>query len=1157
MAYDHKAIEKKWQERWAKERIFEVGASAPKDKKRYVLDMFPYPSGAGLHVGHPEGYTATDIYSRYLRMKGFSVLHPMGWDAFGLPAENYAIKTGVHPKESIEKNIKTFRRQINSLGFSYDWSREINTASPDYYRWTQWLFLQLYKAGLAYKKNAPVNWCDGCQTVLANEQVVLGACERCGHVVVQKDLEQWFFKITGNLEDNETYPERLINNLDGLDWPEPIKHMQRNWIGKSEGAEIQFQISDVKGKMNDKIKMPNFVLLHGYQGSPDSNFKPWLKKELEARGYNVQAPALPNPDEPRVMEQVQYVLDNVEFDENTVLLGHSLGAPVALKVVEALDHPIKKLISAAGFIEPDFSDHERPFAKTFDWRFDFKRIKKNARSIVYLRAKNDTAVPGIQTDRMREKLGGRIVDFEAADDHICGEIEPETLAACVPIVRVFTTRPDTLYGATYIVLSPEHSLLSELKDLIENWKEIEKYQKQASGKSALERTDLTKEKTGVELKGVMAVNPATNEEIPIWIADYVLSNYGTGAIMAVPAHDERDFRFAKKFDLPIRQVIAPETGTTREQEEIRNGGCGIVFDPKTQMYAVARWNVPREKGSGPWYGLFSGGVEGGEDMKDGVLREIEEESGLFDFQHVEEIETAFAHYRNNQRNVNRVARATCYLVVLGSTQTKERKLEDHEDFEVAWMSGQDLLDHWGTINKDGDVEHWIRFLKQAIGRALDLGFDTTSNPHVFVPDAHIDRGILIGSGEFDGMGSEEAKWKITEKVGGRKSIQYKLRDWLISRQRYWGAPIPIIYCDKCGEQPVPEDDLPVVLPDDVDFRPKGESPLARSKSFHSVKCPKCKNEARRESDTMDTFVDSSWYFLRYTDSQNKKEFASEKAIKTWMPVDVYVGGAEHAVLHLMYARFITMALNDLGHVDFEEPFLKLRNQGLIMGEDGYKMSKNRGNVINPDDVVSQFGADTMRMYEMFMGPLEDAKPWSTDGMIGIRRFLDRVWNMQEFIGAGSGNKQTVEQELHRTIQKTEADIESFGFNTAIAQCMIFVNAAYKERAIEKDSFETFLKVLHPFAPHITNELWEHIGNKTLLEKEPWPSYDPALLESDDVVYAVQINGKVRGQISLDRSAPEEDVVPAARECAAKYLEGKKVIKHIFVKERLVNFVVAE
>jgi len=792
--YNHKEIDKKWQKRWSEEGIFSVSNKKSEKQKKYVLDMFPYPSGAGLHVGHPEGYTATDIYSRYLRMKGYDVLHPMGWDAFGLPAENYAIKNGINPNDSTQKNISTFRRQIQSLGFSYDWSREINTSSKDYYKWTQWLFLKFYRAGLAYKAKAPVNWCESCRTVLANEQVVSGKCERCSSLVVQKDLEQWFFKIT-------KYAEPLLAHLEDLDWPEPIKTMQRNWIGKSSGARIDFEI------LNSELK-----------------------------------------------------------------------------------------------------------------------------------------------------------------------------------IEIFTTRPDTIFGATYMVLSPEHELVLELKDRIKNWEEVSRYMEYSASKSALERTDLNKDKTGVVLDGVFAINPLNKKQVQVWIADYVLASYGTGAIMAVPAHDERDFEFATKYGIEIVRVI-----------------------------------------------------------------------------------------------------------------------ENSEE----------------TPSKSP--------------------------------------GNLINSSEFDGMSSEDAKNKIIEKAGGSEAVQYKLRDWLISRQRYWGAPIPIIYCEDCGEIPVAEDCLPVELPSDVDFLPNGASPLANHSSFKNVFCPKCGKSARREYDTMDTFVDSSWYFLRFCDPLNEKEFASSDSLKKWMKVDMYVGGAEHAVLHLLYARFFCMALCDLGLLDFEEPFLRLKNQGLILGPDGQKMSKSKGNVINPDEVVENLGADTVRMYEMFMGPLEDSKPWDTSGIIGVRRFLERAHFVREIVLEKYSSKDSenkMRKELNKLVDKIGKDIESFSFNTCVSQFMIFVNFAISIGEISKDHFETFLKVLNPFAPHLTNEIWESLGNKDLIEKENWPETDVLMLLEEDCVYSVSVNGKRRAEIKISKSAPQKEVEKEALSIplVQKYISDKKISKVIFVSGKLINFV---
>jgi len=828
--YNHQELEKKWQEAWSKSDLHQAKDGG---KKRYILDMFPYPSGEGLHVGHPESYTATDIMARYYRLNGYNVLHPMGWDAFGLPAENFAIKSGIHPKETTERAIANFKRQIQSLGFSYDWSREVNTSSPDYYKWTQWLFLKLYEKGLAYKKKAPVNWCPECQTVLANEQVVDGKCERCSSEVVQKDLEQWFFKVT-------EYAEELLTEIDKLDWSDALKAAQRNWLGKSEGAEIEFPVT-----LERSDRVPK---------------------------------------------------------------GDSIGRPPMLSA----------------------------------------------------------SADSLQNDN----------------------------------IKVFTTRPDTIFGATYLVLSPEHPMIKDLGLRIDNFKEIEKYIESSQKKNKLERTDLAKEKTGVEIKGIKAINPATKKEIPIWIADYVLMDYGTGAIMAVPAHDQRDFEFAKKFNLSIKVVIHNPNYISKEQ------------------------------------------------IDDGNLL--------------------------------------------------DQAMEDEE-------------------------------------------------------------GDLVNSGKFDGFPAEEAKDKIIKFVGGQKKVQYKIRDWLISRQRYWGAPIPIIYCQKCGQVPVPEKDLPVLLPEDVDFRPTGESPLARSKSFHNVKCPKCGAPAKRESDTMDTFVCSSWYFLRYVDPHNKKEPFDKKKIKYWLPVDLYIGGMEHAVGHLIYSRFIIKALRDAGWLDFSEPFLKIRNQGIILAEDGRKMSKRWHNVINPDEVVEEFGADTMRMYEMFMGPLEDMKPWSKQGIIGIRRFLEKVYKViagRPAVGVTPRNGEGINKLLHKTIKKVTEDIEAIHFNTAISSMMIFINEITGKN-VNQEIIEKFLIILSPFAPHLTEELWHQLGHQESIFKEKWPSYDKKLVIDDEVTIAIQINGKLRETIKVERGLSEKDLrmKVEASLVVQKYLASQTVKRFIYIKDKLANIVI--
>jgi leucyl-tRNA synthetase len=862
--YNHKEIEKKWQIRWAEADLFEADNNSSKEKK-YILDMFPYPSGAGLHVGHVESYTATDIYSRYLRMKGYNVMHPQGWDAFGLPAENYAIKTNIHPSKTTTEAVRTFKSQMNSLGLSYDWSREVNSSHPDYYKWTQWFFLLLYKNNLAYRKKAKVNWCDNCQTVLANEQAEGGKCERCESEVIQKDLEQWFFRITDFIEDQELpHPDPLLkkerekrlvkgllSGLGEIDWPESTKMGQKNWIGKSEGAIVKFR-----------------VILE----SAD-------RQTIESR--DPIAPALP--------------------------AGRSL-----------------------------------------------------------------------QDDSM--------------------------------VIEVFTTRPDTLFGATYFVLSPEHPIVEKFKNQIKNYKEVDKYIQETKKKTELERTDLAKEKTGVELKGIKVINPVNNEKIPVWIADYVLMGYGTGAIMAVPAHDERDFEFAQKYKLPIINVVKPPA---------------LDFIPRNA-----------------------------EDIAAGAKSAIRVEAEC---------------WTQDGENIN-----SDFLNGLETTAAKKKMIE--------WLEGEKL---------------------------------------------------------------------------GKGAINYKIRDWLVSRQRYWGAPIPIVYCEFCGEVPVPEKDLPVELPTDVDFKPTGESPLKYSKEFQNVKCPKCGAQARRESDTMDTFVCSSWYYFRYADPKNTIDFANKEILKKWLPVDVYVGGAEHTVLHLLYSRFFTKVLKKYGYIDFDEPFTKMRHQGTILAEDGSKMSKSKGNVINPDDVIKEYGADTLRMYEMFMGPLEDAKPWDTKGIIGIKRFLDKVWRLKLKVESKKLESNNIENILHKTIKKVGEDIELFKFNTAIAQMMIMVNNFEKEEEIPEKYFELFLRILHPFAPHLTEELWSQLGNKDYIAIQKWPEYDPKLVIDETIELVLQVNGKIRDTIEVDADISEKEAKKLALESEKikKWTDEKEVIKVIFVKNKLVNIVI--
>jgi leucyl-tRNA synthetase len=823
--YDPKKIEKRWQKKWEEVGVFKTPYKVTKANKFYILPQYPYPSGSGLHVGHAEVYTGCDIYARYQRMQGKKVLQIFGLDSFGLPAENYAIKTNVHPKKTIDQTGEMFVSQVKSLGISVDWDRFIRTSDPEYYKWTQWFFLLMYKRGLAYRKMQSVNWCDSCKTVLANEQVVnklrtsnsklrteIAVCERCENQVVQKKMEQWFLRIT-------EYADRLAEDLDKVDWPKETKMRQRNWIGRSNGAIVRFAIEDIRNTKDTKLR-------------------------------------------------------------NTV--------------------------------------------------------------------------------------------------------------------DCFTTRPDTLFGATYLVLSPEHEKVIHLKSRIKNWEEVDKYIKKTAKLTEMDR-QTQKEKTGIELKGIKAINPANCEEIPVWIADYVLATYGTGSIMAVPAHDQRDFEFASKFKLPIKMVVCP--------------------------------NYPEPK---------------------------------------------------------------CPI------------------------------------------------LKNA-----------------FVGEGH-----TVDSGFLDGLKTAEAKekmikWLENEDYGKRK-VTYRLRDWSVSRQRFWGAPLPMLRNEKGELKNIPEEDLPVILPDDVDFKPTGESPLNYSKDFQKGVEEKYGNGWQREPDTLDTFMCSSWYYFRYLDPKNDKEFASPEQLKKWMPVDFYLGGEEHVNGHLLYSRFFTKVLFDAGYIDFDEPFLKHRHQGTILGEDNKKMSKRWNNVINPTDVVNEYGADTVRMYEMFMGPLEDTKPWSTDGVKGVRRFVERVWRLQDkVVSKFQSPKSEVDALVHKTIKKVGDDASELKFNTAIAKLMELSNAFMKEKEISRDHFEIFIKLLSPFAPHICEEMWYELGNKSLIATESWPKYSKAKLVDDSITIVVQINGKVRASLELPSDISEDKAKKMAleEEKVIKRLEGKEPRKIIFVKGRLVSIVV--
>ena len=798
--YNHREIEQKWRKIWEEHP---VNVNDGKKPKYYCLDMFPYPSGNGLHVGHWRGYVISDVWSRYKMLNGYYLIHPMGWDAFGLPTENYAIKNKIHPKIVTENNVKHFKDQLHSLGYSFDWDREINTTDPKYYKWTQWIFLKLFKAGLAYKKEMPINWCTSCKVGLANEEVVNGVCERCGAPVVRKVKSEWMLKITD-------YADKLIEGLNDVDYIERVKVSQKNWIGRSTGAEVDFQIKDTEDKL-----------------------------------------------------------------------------------------------------------------------------------------------------------------------------------------RIYTTRCDTLFGVTYMVVSPEHPYLDKYKDQIKNWEEIVAYREQASRKSDFERAELAKDKTGVAIDGLTAINPVNGKEVPIWVSDYVLMSYGTGAIMAVPAHDERDWEFAKKFHLPIIQVVA------------KNG------------------------------------------------------------EEVDVNEAAFT--------------------------------------DVA-------------------------------------------------------TGVLINSDFLNGLEVKDAKEKmikfLEEKGIGQAKTNYKLRDWVFSRQRYWGEPIPIVHCDKCGYVPIDESELPLLLPEVESYMPtdNGESPLAAMTDWVNTTCPCCGGPAKRETDTMPQWAGSSWYFLRYTDPHNDKALASPEALKYWLPVDWYNGGMEHTTLHLLYSRFWHKFLYDQGVVPTPEPYQKRTSHGMILGENGEKMSKSRGNVVNPDDIVQEYGADTLRTYEMFIGAFDLAASWSEDGVKGCRRFLDRVWKLQDLMTDEEGYSKDLETKMHQTIKKVSNDFENLKYNTAIAAMMTLLNDFYKKGSITRGELKTLIILLNPVAPHITEEMWQIIGCEGRVYQQTWPEFDEAKTVESSVEIAVQINGKVKGTLGIQKDDPKDQVIAKAKEVIADKLTGN-IVKEIYVPGRLVNIVV--
>ena len=934
--YNFKEIEEKWQNKWEEEGIYNY-KDDPNKEKLYCLEMFSYPSGAKLHLGHWYNFGVADTWARYKRMQGYNVFEPMGFDAFGLPAENYAIKTGIHPRISTEKNIDTMEHQLRKMGAMFDWSHEIVTCREEYYKWTQWMFLKLYENGLAYKKEAPVNWCDKCKTVLANEQVISGECERCGTTVIRKNMSQWFFKIT-------KYAEELLQDLDKLDWPEKTKILQTNWIGKSVGAYVDFKVDGTDEKFT-----------------------------------------------------------------------------------------------------------------------------------------------------------------------------------------VFTTRCDTLFGATYCVLSPEHELVDKITTP-DKKEEVEKYKLEAAKQSEIERTSTTKEKTGVFI-GAYAINPINNKKIPIYISDYVLSSYGTGAIMAVPAHDERDYEFAKKFNIDIVQVLEEVTGTPHENESHKDSIVAVVYDEKNDKYLTINWH---DKGGR----LFIGGTrKDGESPVDCATREIREETGYDDIEFVRETFKINHHYYAYNKDKYFEIESTGLLFKLKSDHRIDQKLDEDEVFDVEWVSKDTIY------NEIKDELH----LKT---------FEYTLNDTAMEGD-----GLHINSGFLDGLNKEDAIKKMGEYLKennlGEPTITYKLRDWLVSRQRYWGAPIPVVYCKDCGIVPVPEKDLPVVLPDDVEFTPDGESPLKKCESFVKCTCPKCGKPAEREVDTLDTFVCSSWYYLRYPDNANSNEPFNKELINKMLPVDKYIGGIEHACMHLLYARFFTKALRDMGYLNFDEPFTSLVHQGLILGPDGEKMSKSKGNTVSPDEYVEEYGADVLRGYLMFGFNYVEGGPWSDDGIKSIDKFYQRVGRTVDLIDESDTRYPEIDKVLNNTIKCINEDIERFQFNTCIARIMEYVNSLSKLDKVPRYYIEQLLLVLAPFAPHISEELWNKIGNEFSIHNQKYPEINTDVKEDDEVEVVVQINGKVRGKVTVPSDISEEDIKSKVREIenVKKYLEGATIVKEIYIPKKLVSIVI--
>ncbi len=1016
-----KKIEKKWQKKWEQKKIFKASDKSKK-KKFYVLEMYPYPSGSGLHMGHAFNYTIGDVYARFKRMNGFNVLYPMGYDSFGLPAENAAIEAKKHPKKFTEAAIKNYVNQQKALGLSYDWSKMLETHKHEYYKWNQFFFLKFLKKSLVYKKKAPVNWCPKCKTVLANEQVQGGKCWRHEDTEVEvKQLEQWFIKTTA-------YVEELLNCIDDLQWPERIKLMQKNWIGKSHGTEIVFEVE------NPDDKISNVVIIHGSNEKDFENMEKynlpfqnergwisWLKNTLNKKGIKTYNPLMPNNTSYKDWKKE---FEKNKIDKNSVLIGHSAGGAFLVRWFSETNKKIKKLILVAPARK--LPGMKKRYIDFYDFETK-KNIRTNVGEIsIFI---SDDESPGIkQSVKLYEKeFGIEAIELKNKGhftEKSMGTKEfPELLNEISSNQKfpVFTTRPDTIYGVTFMVISAQHPRLMELVTR-EQKKEVEDFLKKVKTVSEKEMEELEKE--GV-FTGSYAVNPMTKEKIPVYAGNFVIADYGSGMVMAVPAHDQRDFEFAKKYDLEVKEVVRKKTARYFIIEKSL---------PKEKVKELGKFGeVKVEKDFGNW----GKGIA--------VYVDLEQEKKLIEF-------------------------------------LKKNLLKKSKE-AVGWYANSGEFAIFNNkiipISSSSGVEEFKEY-----GRSLSIPEEQLD----LDVDCFIENGILINSDKFNGVDSKEAIEKITKylksKKLGKKTVQYKLKDWLISRQRYWGTPIPIVYCDKCGIVPVPEKVLPVKLPEKVKFG-RG-NPLKTSKEFVDVKCPKCRGEARRETDTMDTFFDSSWYYMRYCDNKNNKKPFDKKKIDYWMPVDQYIGGAEHACLHLLYSRFFTKALRDMGFVKFDEPFTKLFNQGMLHGNDGFVMSKSRGNIVLPEVISDKYGIDTSRFFLMSIASPDKDIQWSEKGIEGSSKFINKVMDYFGNVKIEKSDKR-IESKLNKAIKEITEQVEEFKYNLAVIKLRELFNSLGEEES--KDVLEKSLKLLHPFCPHITEELWEKIGGKGFISLAKWPIAD--------------------------------------------------------------------